>query len=51
MKDITIVAHAFGATPGHPRWITTADLNDDRKIDILDITTIAKAWGKTYPPP
>ncbi|MGD0029071.1 MAG: dockerin type I domain-containing protein [Candidatus Bathyarchaeia archaeon] len=46
-KDVAIVAKAFGAYPGHPRWDSTADLNGDGVVDALDLAIVAKNFGKT----
>jgi len=45
--DISIVAMAFGSTPGDTNWNVIADLNNDEIVNILDISTIAKDYGKT----
>jgi peptide/nickel transport system substrate-binding protein len=50
MKDIGIVAHAFGTSfgpPQDPRWVFRGDINNDRKIDMKDIGLVAKQFGKT----
>jgi len=47
IKDIAIVAIAFGSFPGHPRWNPQADLYKDGKIDIRDIAIVARNFGKT----
>lgn len=51
IKDIAIVAKAFGSRPGQPKWNPHADLYPDLKIDIMDIATAAKDYGKSgiYP--
>jgi len=49
MRDIAIVAQAFGETPEQPRWNPQADINKDDKIDIRDIAIVAKNFGKKYP--
>jgi len=46
IKDVGIVARAFGATPSDPRWNPAADLNGDGKIDIRDIAIVAANFGK-----
>jgi len=45
MKDIAVVAKAFGSAPGDPNWTPEADLNNDGKIDMKDISIIAKTFG------
>jgi PKD repeat protein len=49
IRDISIVARAFGETPERPRWNPQADINKDGKIDIRDIAIVAKNFGKHYP--
>ena len=46
IKDIAIVAAAFGSFPGHARWDPAADLNGDGKVDIKDIALVASNFGK-----
>jgi hypothetical protein len=48
IKDIYLVAKAFGSTPEHPRWNPDADIDENQKIDIRDIYALAKDFGKTY---
>jgi peptide/nickel transport system substrate-binding protein len=50
MKDVGIVAHAFGTSFGPPqdtRWVFRGDINNDRKIDMKDIGLVAKQFSKT----
>jgi len=51
IKDISIVAKAYGSYPGYPNWNPIADLYPDMKIDIRDVAIVAKDFGKTgiYP--
>jgi hypothetical protein len=44
--DIGIFAKAYGSYPGHPRWNSLADVVRDKVINILDIVTIARNFGK-----
>jgi PKD repeat protein len=46
IRDIAIVAKAFGTSPGIPGWNPIADLNGDGKVDIRDIALVAKNFGK-----
>lgn len=48
MKDIAIVAKAFGTYPGDLRWNNFADLNNDLKVDMKDVAIIAKNFGKIW---
>ena len=50
MKDVAIVAKAFGTVPGDARWNPKADLNPDNKIDMKDIAIVARAFGTTAVP-
>jgi len=45
IRDISIVARAFGTTPGMERWNPAADINGDLKVDIKDISIVAQAFG------
>jgi len=47
IRDITIVAMAFGSNIGDENWNLIADLNDDEVIDIRDITMVALDFGKS----
>jgi hypothetical protein len=49
LKDIALVARAFGSTPTSPNWNPAADLNGDGKIDMKDITLVARNFGRHYP--
>ncbi|HXX87926.1 MAG TPA: dockerin type I domain-containing protein [Candidatus Acidoferrum sp.] len=44
--DISIVAKAFGTSPGMPGWNPIADVNGDGKVDIKDISLVAKHFGE-----
>lgn len=49
MKDTVIAAIAFGSYPGHPRWNPIADVNQDNKVDMRDIATIARNIREAVP--
>jgi hypothetical protein len=49
MKDIAVLAKAFGSFPGHSRWCPIADINGDNKIDIFDIAITCRNFGRKYP--
>jgi len=55
IKDIAIVAKAFGSYPGSPNWNPIADVTGptlgvpDNKVDIRDVAYVAKNFGKVYP--
>jgi len=48
--DVAISASAFGTEPGDLRWREEADVNDDDKINILDLAKIAVDFGRTSVP-
>lgn len=48
IKDLTIVAKAFGSYPGADNWNPIVDINVDSKIDMRDITSTAVVFGWTY---
>ena len=48
MKDIAYVARRFMLPPTDPLWDPNADLNNDGKVDMKDIGTVAKYFGQTY---
>ncbi len=47
IKDVAIVAAAFGSYPWHERWNPDADLNDDGRVDIKDVAMVASNFGRT----
>jgi len=47
MRDIFIVARAFGSEPGHPRWDPRADINGDGRVDMRDVYIVARNFGRT----
>ena len=47
MKDIAIVARAFGTTPTSPRWNPNADLNRDLEVDVHDLSLVCRDFAKT----
>jgi PKD repeat protein len=52
MKDVAIVAAAFGSSPRHPRWNPDADITGetylvpDGKVDMRDVAVVSKNFGK-----
>jgi hypothetical protein len=46
MRDIGYAARRFMITPTHPLWDPNADINNDLKIDMKDIGTVAKHFGE-----
>ncbi|MDH5365147.1 MAG: ABC transporter substrate-binding protein, partial [Dehalococcoidia bacterium] len=47
IKDVAIVAAAFGSYPSHPRWNIVADIDKNDKVNIVDVALVAKDFGKT----
>ena len=45
IRDIAIVAKAFGSYPGHPRWNPDADLDGDLRITIHDVYLVIQNYG------
>jgi len=45
IKDVAIVAKAYGSEPEDPNWNEAADLDSNEIINILDIVIVAKAYG------
>jgi len=49
LKDIALVARAFGSTPNSPNWNPAADLNGDGIVNMQDIAIVARNFGQQYP--
>lgn len=49
MKDIGLVAKAFGTTKQSVRWNPIADINEDLKVDMKDLGLIAIHFGEKDP--
>ena len=46
--DIALVARAYGSRLGDPNWNPITDVEEPYgEINILDIATVAKDYGKT----
>ena len=45
LRDIALVARAFGSTPGSPNWNPAADLNGDGIVNMQDIALVARHFG------
>jgi hypothetical protein len=46
MRDVAMVARAFGTTPGSPYWNANADLNNDGTVDMKDVALVARNFGQ-----
>jgi PKD repeat protein len=49
VKDIALVARAFGSTPTSPNWNPAADINGDGIVNMKDIALVARNFGQHYP--
>lgn len=47
LTDLNLQKEAFRSHPGHPNWDPIADLNKDNWVNILDLSMVAKDYGKT----
>jgi hypothetical protein len=47
--DISIVAAAFNTRPGDQKWNPNADIDNNAVVNIVDITKVAKEYGKIDP--
>jgi hypothetical protein len=52
VKDVSLVARAYGSKPGQPNWNPLADITGaeylvpDGKVDVRDVSLVAKSFGK-----
>jgi len=46
LRDIALVARAFGATPTSPNWNPFADLNGDSIVNMKDMAIVVRQFGK-----
>ena len=49
LKDIALVARAFGSTPSSPNWNPYADINGDGIVNMKDIILVARHFGEQLP--
>jgi hypothetical protein len=49
ISDLSLLAKAYGSTPGMPRWNPNADINGDGKVGLSDLSILAKHYGQHYP--
>jgi hypothetical protein len=50
MRDIATEATLFGVTSNDPRYNPGYDMNNDGKINMIDIAIISRHFGKTTTP-
>jgi hypothetical protein len=48
MRDVSLVARAFGTTTGSPYWNQQADLNNDAVVDMSDMAIVARHFGEGF---
>jgi hypothetical protein len=48
MKDVSFVARRFSSKPGDLLWSPRADINEDMKVDMKDISAVAKKFGQSW---
>lgn len=49
IRDIAFIAISYGTYVGDSKWNPNADINDDDKIDIRDVSLAASNFGKVEP--
>lgn len=47
IDDFGIVAGAYFTTPGMPRWDARADVNNDGRVQVADLSLVCKNFNKT----
>jgi len=47
MRDVGLLCEAFGANRQSPRWNPDCDVNNDGKIDLVDIVIACKNFQKS----
>ena len=48
MKDMAIVAAAFGSKPGDSNWNPNADINNDGVVNMKDMAIVAGSFGLAF---
>jgi parallel beta-helix repeat protein len=49
LRDLALVARAFGSTPGSPNWNPACDFYGDGTVNMKDIALVARNFGQHYP--
>jgi parallel beta-helix repeat protein len=46
LKDLVLLAYAYGSVPGNPNWDAHADLDGNGRVDLTDLVTLATHYGQ-----
>jgi hypothetical protein len=46
LRDLALVARAFGSTPASPNWNSAADINGDGVVNMKDLALIGRYFGR-----
>jgi parallel beta-helix repeat protein len=49
LKDLVLLACAYGSTPGCTNWDANADLDGNGRVSLTDLVTLATHYGQHYP--
>jgi parallel beta-helix repeat protein len=49
VKDVALVAAAYGSHPSNARWNPIADINRDDRIDVRDMALVCRDYGEKRP--
>ncbi len=49
LKDLVLMAFAYGSTPGCTNWDANADLDGNGRVDLTDLVTLAMHYGQHNP--
>ena len=47
LTDLVSLAQAYGSKPGDPNWNTEADLNNDNRVNLVDLVTCGFHYGES----
>jgi len=50
LSDLSLLAKAYGSTPGSQKWNANADINSDNRVSLSDLSILAKNYGKSVTP-
>jgi len=49
LKDLVILANAYGSKPGDPNWNPNADIDGKGIVGLADLVILAQHYGQHYP--